>query len=810
MKEIIILTPEDVDKNSPSKVLDKDLNLIKAFAAGKRFYFESFQYDSLHTAMETVFTLDHSFIILGGLTDFGKLLEETGKAGYRRKKEHEGYEPTIKDRRSTEIVLDLDDHFLEGYDPLDPEPAIVNWLVEKGINCDVTWQITSSQKLNTNEARLRLYFESSKRLDLKTRKAWAQSPEINADGSVFTCSQPIYTAPPRIEDAEDPIPNRHGFIKGEVSYFDVPELSQREIEKYSSYDFTSPNTNAFSYGFASKEVPEEVIQGKVYRRYFMPYAFSLANRGLTRDEIFAIIQFKSQSCSPRPFVPDNVLQYIDDALSKIDNEQVEKVKYLATRDELLSHIDELPMWPASILNELPEPWPMIFRNYRRAVTGKFIEPILYATVISTNAHFLNSKYLTGFGKGKIPNTFNLILYPSGGGKDTNTTGVIRNLSSAFNSNPKTKFPNSDLFSVIRTSYKDNISSDTGFLNAIDRDTQSLFMLDTEATKTIKKINSQGNENVSNLGQKFIEAANGDIIRGKSLAGGKEKQIEDVMNPTIQILLAGQPETTAESLTADNIHSGLLARCNIFYAPPEDTIDADDFMLDSSSYDFKIDDDFYDFYSGGELQKLGVKRKDMMDGRQLRFLKEDEDILNKWILEKIVPIAKLHPELKSLLLRIIYIIEQQYAIVLGIMQQWDIHNKQEIRQSFDPMLLAPVAEYYMHMKLYLLRNVINKAIDPFSEAIMETVAFLITNPHKAQAHYRKMCDSGWIPVAAIKQLLSSRSKYQHLKDLMGAGDQRIIKTLDLLEETGELVCKKDDRNKKCYAIPSKNEVDQHAE
>lgn len=802
MKELIILTPENAEANSPTKTLDKDLKLVKSFSAGSKFYFETLEYETIHEAMEKVFALKHSFIVLGGLTDYGQLLEETGKAGYRRKKPKDGIDPTIKDRRSTELVLDLDDHLIDDFDALDPVPAITKWLAEKEINCDVTWQITSSQKLNTTEARIRLYFEASKAYDLKTRKAWSQSPNISADGSVYTCSQPIYTTAPEIEGGEDPIPVRHGFIKGEHNTFELPHLNHREIDKYSSFDFSNSSTTSTEYDFESRDLPEDVLNGKVYRRYFMPYAFSLANKGLQREEIFAIISFKAKK-SPREFNAENVFQYIDHALAKIEDEENQKFEKIATREELLDKIDEIPEFPTNILDELPAPWPMIFKNYKAAVTGKYIEPILYATIISTNAQFLNSKYLTGFGKGKIPNTFNLILFPSGGGKDTNTTGVIRNLSSSFNSHPSCKFPNSDVFSIIRTEYKDNISSDSGFINAFNRETQSLFMLDTEATKTIKKINSHGNENVSNLGQKFIEAANGDIIRGKSMAGGKEKQLDDIMNPTCQILLAGQPETTAESLTADNIHSGLLARCNIFYSPPEDNIDENDFLLNSETYRFILDEEFYKFYSGAGLQKLAVKRKDMTDGRQLMFTADDEKRINEWIMESIVPIAKIHPELKSLLLRIVYIIEQQYTIVLGIMQQWDIHKGLPIRQSFDPLLLAPLAEYYMHMKLYLLRNVINKALDPFSEAIVEAVTFLLTNPQKAPQHYRKQCESGYVPVAALKQILSTRSKYQHLKEVMGSGDHRIMRTLEILTETGELVMEKNDSGKAMYSIPSKD-------
>lgn len=800
MKHLLILTPENPDVNAPTKVLNKDLKKIKEFSAGLNFYFETFTYENLHEAMQKVFTLENSFITLGMLTPTGRELELDRIPGRRIKRDKEIGSATIKDKNGTEIVLDLDDHYLEGYDALNPESGIKKWLDAKEINCDVTWQITSGQKLNTSDARIRLYFECDKPCELVARKSFSQSEKIQADGSVYTCSQPIYTAPPKIEGGVDPIPVRTGFIKGEVPYFKILEIPYEEAVKNAKINRSGYQSD---YDYTIKEIPDEVKKGTVYRRYFMPYAFYLANKKLSREEIFAIIEFKSQA-SPRAFDPENVYQYIDGALEKIGFEQDEEGgNGAASAEELMLEKDDVPVFPTGLMDLLPEPWGLIYKNYRAAVSGIFVDPILFATIMSTNAHFLNSKYLTGFGKGKIPNTFNLILYPSGGGKDTNTTGVIRNLSTAFNSHPRCKFPNTDMFSIIRTEYKDNISSDSGFLNAFNRESQSLFMLDTEATKTIKKINSQGNENVSNLGQKFIEAANGDIIRGKVMAGDKKNQMLDIFNPTVQIMLAGQPETTAESLTPDNISSGLLARCNIFYSPPEEGINDNDFMLDSSTYNFTIDEEFYNFYMGGSLQRLMLKNKERIDGRQLKFTEKAEKDLNRWISECVIPLAKKRPELKSLLLRIIYIVEQFYTIILGVMQQWDVHHGRQVRQEFDPMILTPIAEYYMNMKLYLLRNVINKALDPFSDSILEVLKVIIMKPETAGSYYKKQCATGFVPIPCIKAMLSSRSKYQYLKNQYQSVDQRIMKTLEYLEDSGEVIFVKDKNGKKMYSVPSRD-------
>ena len=232
MEKILTLTPEDSESNKPTKTLDQELNKLKSFDAGFNFYFETLEYESLHDVIKLISAGINSFMVLGDLTEYGEALEDSGAVGKRRKKKGD---PTIKDRDGNQIVLDLDDHILPGFDPKKPEAGIKHWLTEKKINCDVTWQITSGQKLNTEEARIRLYFEATKALPLLERKAWSQSPDIGADGSVYTCSQPIYTASPIIEGGSDPIKKRWGFIKGKSRKIKLPTITPEEIKKNSGY-----------------------------------------------------------------------------------------------------------------------------------------------------------------------------------------------------------------------------------------------------------------------------------------------------------------------------------------------------------------------------------------------------------------------------------------------------------------------------------------------------------------------------------------------------------------------------------------------
>jgi len=309
MKTLLVLRPKN---NKPTKILDKGLNKVSNYDAGILYKFETLRYSNLHTELKKILSVNTCFIVLGELTEYGAQLEANDDYGPRRKKKGQ---PTIQDRDGTEIVLDLDDHPIKGFDPLDPAPGITRWLKMNKISCDVTWQITSSQKLNAEEARIRLYFETDVPHTLLMRKAYSQS--IKADGSVYTCMQPIFTAPPIIEgNGKDPIKKRHGFIKGRQKNFVLPEFTPEEVTKNCSIFRGGP-----SYDFNNTELPADVLNGSVYRRYFMPLAFHYVNLlSGDREAVFHIIKGLSLQVKSREFDPDNVYEYIDDAIEKIQEE----------------------------------------------------------------------------------------------------------------------------------------------------------------------------------------------------------------------------------------------------------------------------------------------------------------------------------------------------------------------------------------------------------------------------------------------------------------------------------------------------------
>jgi hypothetical protein len=136
-QNLLLLSPVNSERNNPTKILDAELNKLESFAAGKYFHFALLEYTDFHDAMKQVFEEPSCFMVLGELTDHGKVLYSGEEPGTRTLKKEN---PTIQNRKGTEIVLDLDDHIIPKFNPLKPIPAIKKWLKDHDIFCDVTWR----------------------------------------------------------------------------------------------------------------------------------------------------------------------------------------------------------------------------------------------------------------------------------------------------------------------------------------------------------------------------------------------------------------------------------------------------------------------------------------------------------------------------------------------------------------------------------------------------------------------------------------------------------------------------------------------
>lgn len=754
MNGLLILSPENYEKNKPTKILDNELNKLKSFSAGFNFYFETLEYDSLHDAMGQVFELEACFITLGELTEYGKVLEETRKTGQRRKK---GKDPTIQDKIGSEIVLDLDDHYIENFDVLNPEPGIKSWLLDREINCDVTWQITSGQKLNSKEARLRLYFESTAALSLAERKAWAQSPGIEADGSIFTCSQPVYTAPPVIEGGLDPIERRWGFIEGESRKITLPKFTPAEIVKYSNH------FRGAEYDFDNNALPEDVMSGRVYRRYFMPLAFHYANKLKgDREAIFAIIAAKSSLVTSRVFEAENVYEYIDAAIDKINIEEEETTQpihdILTIADILRDDVPtDIPSFPEELLREWPEPWPSIWENFSR-VPRQLEEALLVPTILSINAFFLRANYVTSYGR--RPNLFFLNLTPSTGNKDVNSKNVIRDLDLIF----KKKGTKTNLFSGILNT-ESSITADTTFLQSFN-EAEELFWINTEATRIFQQIKTAGSVSaVAALSDKLIELVDGHEITGKIKAAGKVKTIQ---NPNAQVLFYAQPETIERYIDESMVDSGLFGR-SLLSIVPNLKFDIDEYEMFKvvGGVDTEIDQDFFDFYTGQQFNLSALSAGKVI----LAPTKASRELLNAWAREYVAPKMAEDDSLQKVLSRIGNSAEQLYCIILGICQLHDLHTGADIRQEIDIMMMIPLLEYWVDTKIYAIKHFVNTALDPLAESILEIIRNAIAGKYKLPGTYDNKCRKQYHMVSRAQVMRILKSNTKLIRQLSADGDKR---------------------------------------
>lgn len=769
MNELLILFPTDEENHKPTKILNAELEKIKLYDSGKYFFFEAMQYESFHDAMKEVLAINSCFIVLGEPTEDARDLMARDEKLPRRSKK--GNLITIQNRDSSEMVLDLDDHYLEDFDPLDPVPAIKDWLLEKKINCDVTWQITSGQKLKVGDApcqaRIRLYFTASKDHPLIERKAWSQSAAIQADGSVYTCSQPIYTAAPIIEGGRDPIPNRYGFIKGLRRTFVLPT----EVKK-AEYQKTNASFNrGCEYNLDSDEIPEEVISGKVYRRYFMPLAFHYANKlKMDKEAVFAIIAYKSMRVESREFDEDNVWQYINDAFSKIKEEDLEEaeaeseeVDNLATADDLREAHDfelaPIPEFPDNLLETWPAPWPMLWDNFKR-IPRKTEPALLVPTIFALMGFFLRAHYVTAFNR--RPNMFFLNLTPSTGNKDVNSKNVIRDLALVFKK--RLGAGSRSIFQgIINTS--SSITADTTFLESFDENDE-FFWINTEATRIFQQIkNSTGNSNVAALSDKLIEVVDGHEISGKAKVKNNVKTIE---NPNCQVVFYAQPETIERYIDVEMVDSGLFGRALLSIVPHlEFDIENYEMFIDREEELANIDDEFFDFFHEVDFSLGGI-------GDVKTVLKPDDKslkILNNWAREYVAPLMVDDESLQKVLSRIGNSGEQLYCIMLGICRKYDSFVGRKERKTIDINPILPILQYWVDTKVYAIKNYINAELDPLAEAVLEVLKNAITGKNKMTSTFdtKAVKEHNVVPIAVFYRILKCNTKL--IKKLSADGDKK---------------------------------------
>lgn len=411
MAKMLILSPHKSDKK-PTKIIDKSGNTIESYKAGYSFVANEYEYDNFHEMMAVQLTDEDSFIVLGELTEYGKSQVYEKKPIRRIKKDKVDDPATIRDSMGKVVALDLDDVVIKGWNPNKPESFIKNWLSSNKIACDVTWQITSSQKLGSDNARIRLYFECSKLTSLQERKAYAST--LGTDTSVFTCSQPIYTAPPIIRKGDkDFIKKRHGFIKGDFEQILLPKYTPEEIRQLTTFEYSG-------YEYESADLPSDVLDGTVHRRYFRGLALHYMNKVQEKDAVFYIIkgklsQLPDEIRESRGNSDENIHEYIDGAFDRILLER--KVDIAEEKEdaeiETVKLMDEEVLAPDNKFGEL----------VRALYELHWIPNLMVANVVArmTVAHGGAGIYRSEIGDRM--NIQSLIIGESGCGKDLINFGI---------------------------------------------------------------------------------------------------------------------------------------------------------------------------------------------------------------------------------------------------------------------------------------------------------------------------------------------------------------------------------------------------
>ncbi len=463
------------------------------------------------------------------------------------------------------------------------------------------------------------------------------------------------------------------------------------------------------------------------------------------------------------------------AYSTIDYQVDEYVKVLrqstGKKPTAKIYVNDIPDFPDDCPLTWPEPWPLIWENYKK-LPRTLDQCLLLPTVLCVHSFLLNAVHTTEWGK--RPNMAFLNIAPSTGNKDVNSENVIRSMLELLTANNKTILPFGKMVNGA-----EGITSDTAFLQSFqDND---LFWVNTEATHLFQQMAQAGmtNSSVKALESKIIDVVDGVPIRGKRKAG-KDGNVNGIDDPNAQILLYAQPETISAYLKGNMVDSGLLGRM-IIHIPKES---GEDPFIDSfkrrekSNYD--IDQRIFKLY-----EKLDAKgmRKFILKPRN-----EDVEVLQRWMMEKVKPLSDGDHSVK-MLKRLAISAEQLYVIIMGMCQKWDAANNKPLRTFFDVQCMFPLLEYWAKCKVYVLREFIDQSIDPLADSIVDIIAKLISQDIKPKIPCEFATQNNLTPKSEVYRVIRSRTKLK--RELEAKGDtknvsQRVYNIIDMLIKQGVLI------------------------
>lgn len=708
MSYIVLMTPSD-SSIIPTKTLDDDLKVVSSYPKNMKFFkFTLLEYENIHDLLKkTIFLDKSSFIVLGDLTEKGQELVLNGQVGYRRKK---GSNPTIKDKVDNLIVLDIDDHILPNFDALNPVLSITNYLEEHKINADVTWQLTSSQQLNTELARIRLFFNIEESASLQERKAWSQMT-FGSDGSVYTATQPIYTAPPIID--QDPIINRTGFIKGCKAAHAMPKLTPTQVQQ---------NSNSFvsaGYSHNISKPPEDFLLGRVYRRYLMPLAFHYANLLQDEDAVFYIIAGVAEQSPNRAFNEENVRAYIKSAIDQVLSEREALSKGEAPKEENVAF-----NFPSEVFSQLPEPWPMLWNEFN-SMSRKPVPELIYPTLISCFAFFLKGSFVTG--NRRLPNMVYLALAKSTASKDVNSKNIIRDIRDQLYDQKM-----SSLFSDLLSS-PSMMTSDTAIVEAFNEQ-EELFWINTEATRFFHQLStSKGNSAMQGAGDKLIEISDGKEITNKKKAGIESKTIQ---NPNCQVLLLTQTDTFEKSVSPDMIDSGLVGRPMICILPHSELQESDiDDLLGYFDKEHKLGEEFCKFITDHCWDMNDIGKSEFKERHSVSMKRNEAKVFLDRLKKQYFAKMRENSSLEIVLKRGLQQIEQLFTVIVGVCRMYDVYKKRPLRSADDisSLPLLSIFDYHNACKVYTVEVLVPEELDEIDSAVHEIVNDYLTGKLKGRSN-----------------------------------------------------------------------------
>ena len=411
-----------------------------------------------------------------------------------------------------------------------------------------------------------------------------------------------------------------------------------------------------------------------------------------------------------------------------------------------------PKFPNDFMLDWPEPWPMIWENWKR-LPRELSQPLLTPTVISLHAYILNSKYITDWGR--RPNLYQLNLAESTANKDTNSKDVLRSLSEIM---IQMGILNS-IFNINLFNSDSNITSDTAFLKALEVGGGNLFWMNTEATRVFQQLNSAGggNSSVMALSDKMIEVVDGHGITAKMKANEKLQACSD---PNIQIVFYAQPETIERFISEDMIDSGFLGRAIITLDDRQVTDSKPNMFIRRKTTNKNIDKRLAQFYAsrtiGTPIKQVYVAAPDERGMFQLSDWSE-------YFIHPMLDSANgQHSAMYKMISRIGNTAEQLYAVILGICREWDEFNQTRIRgpQDISPMCMFPILEFWAKSKQYVVQEFISVESDPIAKALEQVLLKYINEEIKIDADYKEILESrGMIPRSVLIRSMRSQKRLQ---------------------------------------------------